>query len=135
MTPHEGFWRRLGQGTRWSWIGSKFQAALPADLDDVVMTLESRDRLHAKQGRSTARVVFHGPDGPLPVYLKRHYTLPWTSRLLALLHPRGGYTPGAAEFAHLHARGPWGFRCRRSSRPASASGLGDACKVISWSPN
>src|SRR5262249_14130972 len=53
-------------------------------------------------GRSTARVVFHGPDGPLAVYLKRHDRLPWRSGVAALVHPRGAHSPGAAEFAHLH---------------------------------
>src|SRR5260370_26538760 len=66
------------------------------------MTWESRDRHHAKQGRSTARVVFHGPSGPVPVYLKRHYRLPWPARLAALIAPGGRHTPGGAEFAHLH---------------------------------
>ena len=98
---HGRFWDRLWNGTRWAWVGPKYRAALPVDLDATVMEWESRDRWHAKQGRSTARVVFHGPDGPLPVYLKRHYRLPWASRVLALVNPRGRHTPGAAELAHL----------------------------------
>jgi heptose I phosphotransferase len=103
---HGGFWERLVRGSRWSWLDERYRRALPGDLDDTVMSLESRDRLHAKQGRSTARVVFHGPDGPVPVYLKRHFRLPWPARLAALIDPRGRHTPGAAEFAHLErARG------------------------------
>ena len=98
---HGGFWERLLRGSRWAWVGASYKTALPADLDATVMSLESRDRLHAKQGRSTARVVFHGPEGPVPVYLKRHYRLSWTARLLALIDPSGGHTPGSAEFAHL----------------------------------
>jgi heptose I phosphotransferase len=74
---------------------------LPTDLETTVMDLSSTDRFHAKQGRSTARVVFHGPDGPLPVYLKRHYRLSWWSRLAALVDPAGRHSPGGAEFAHL----------------------------------
>jgi heptose I phosphotransferase len=91
---------------------------LPPDLDTSIMTLDSRDRLHSKQGRSTARVVFHpaaaGPDGateassagalaasPLAVYLKRHFRLPWLARLAALVDPAGRHSPGAAEWAHL----------------------------------
>jgi heptose I phosphotransferase len=95
------FWRRLRHGSRWTWIDERFRAALPADLDARVMSLESRDRYHAKQGRSTARVVFHAPAGPLPVYLKRHFRLPWRNRLAALFDPAGGHTPGAAEWRHL----------------------------------
>ena len=95
------FWKRLLRGTRWSWRHSAYSEALPRDLDDTVMAIESRDRFHAKQGRSTARVVFHGPGGPVPVYLKRHFRLPWTARVAALIHPGGHHTPGSAEFAHL----------------------------------
>jgi heptose I phosphotransferase len=102
-TPrHAGFWERLVRGSRWTWLDERYRAALPADLDETVMTLESRDRLHAKQGRSTARVVFHGPGGPVPVYLKRHFLFGWPARLAALVDPGGRHTPGAAEFAHLN---------------------------------
>jgi heptose I phosphotransferase len=74
---------------------------LPADLGALVMALESRDRFHAKQGRSTARVVFHEAAAPLSVYLKRHYRLPWRARLAALVDPAGAHSPGAAECFHL----------------------------------
>ncbi len=111
-------WDRLLRGVRWSWVDPRYQGALPRDLDGSVMTLESRDRLHAKQGRSTCRVVFHpafagsdqasGPTRssspakrPLTVYLKRHFRLPWPARLAALLDPAGRHSPGAAEWAHL----------------------------------
>jgi heptose I phosphotransferase len=95
------FWDRLVRGTSWAWLSERHREALPADLPETVMGLDARDRLHAKQGRSTARVVFHSPSGPLPVYLKRHYRLPWRARLAALLLPGGRHTPGAAEWAHL----------------------------------
>lgn len=104
MTPsprHRGFFHRLLRGSRWTWLDERFRDALPADLDESVMTLESRDRLHAKQGRSTARVVFHGPGGPVPVYLKRHFRLPWPARLAALVDPHGAHTPASAEFVQL----------------------------------
>jgi heptose I phosphotransferase len=86
------------------------------------MTLQSPDRLHAKQGRSTARVAIRsegvgepgrasvGAEGPacrtqaprlLTVYLKRHYRLPWATRWAALFHPAGRYSPAAAEWTHL----------------------------------
>jgi heptose I phosphotransferase len=108
-------WDRLVRGVRWSWVDERYRAALPADLDAAVMTLDSRDRFHAKQGRSTARVVFHQapgtvsapvplssrPAAPLAVYLKRHFWLPWPQRLAALLNPAGRHSPGAAEWAHL----------------------------------
>ena len=98
---HASFWDRLVRGTRWTWLAEPYRAALPADLEATVMGLESRDRLHAKQGRSTARVHFHTGEGPLAVYLKRHYRLPWRSRLAALVHPGGRHSPAKAEWANL----------------------------------
>jgi heptose I phosphotransferase len=93
--------RRLVRGSHWTWIDERFRACLPADLEQRVMTLESRDRYHAKQGRSTARVIFHAGSEPLSVYLKRHFRLPWRSRLAALIDPAGAHSPGAAEWLHL----------------------------------
>jgi heptose I phosphotransferase len=85
----------------WTWINEHYRACLPEDFDVTVMTLESRDRFHAKQGRSTARVVLANSDRPQVVYLKRHFRLPWPARLAALLDPVGHHSPAAAEWAHL----------------------------------
>jgi heptose I phosphotransferase len=95
------FWQRLVRGTGWTWLAERHRDALPPDLSETVMTLDTRDRLHEKQGRSTARVIFHAPSGPLSVYLKRHYRLPWGARLGALIDPSGRHTPASAEWAHL----------------------------------
>ena len=95
---HGNLLTRLVRGSRWSWRAERHSSALPADLDATVMTLEASDRLHAKQGRSTARVRF---DAGLSVYLKRHYRLPLADRLLALVNPAGRHSPAAAEWAHL----------------------------------
>ncbi len=92
---------RLTRGTRWSWRAERHLEALPSDLDATVMAIESDDRLHAKQGRSTARVRFDSGSKPLSVYLKRHYRLPWINRILALLDPQGRHSPASAEWAHL----------------------------------
>jgi len=104
----------------WTWINDRYRARIPDDLAATVMTLESGDRFHAKQGRSTARFVFHtgerfgaakasrsdATSAPLAVYLKRHYRLPWSARLAAMLHPAGNHSDAAAEWAHLErARG------------------------------
>lgn len=94
---------RLTKGTRWVWLSEDYRAALPPDLPATVMEIHSDDRHHAKQGRSTARVRFDSPWGPLSVYLKRHTSLPLASRLAALVHPAGRHTPAAAEFSHLEA--------------------------------
>lgn len=98
---HGSLLGRLIRGTRWVWISDEYRAALPADLAESVMQIRSSDRFHAKQGRSTARVRFDSPWGPLSVYLKRHEHLPWPSRLAALLDPSGRHTPAGAEWAHL----------------------------------
>jgi heptose I phosphotransferase len=85
----------------WTWINENYRAHLPGNLAATVMGLESRDRFHSKQGRSTARVVLHEADHPLPVYLKRHFHLPWPARFAALLDPAGRHSPAAAEWVHL----------------------------------
>jgi heptose I phosphotransferase len=98
---HGPFFERLLRGTRWTWRSDRYREALPSDLDATVMAIETADRFHAKQGRSTARYVFQTRSGPLPVYLKRHYVLPWRSRLGALVNPGGRHSPAAAEWGHL----------------------------------
>ena len=118
-----GFWGRLLRGSRWTWLDDRYRAALPADLDETVMALESRDRLHAKQGRSTARVVFHGPSGPVSVYLKRHFRLPWPARLAALVEPPRPSHAGRRRVRapepgpRARAGRPRGGRGRRTDRP------------------
>jgi heptose I phosphotransferase len=92
---------RWVHGVNWTWINENYRAQLPANLAATVMGLETRDRFHSKQGRSTARVVLHEADRPLPVYLKRHFHLPLPARVAALLHPAGRHSPAAAEWAHL----------------------------------
>ncbi|WP_422926541.1 lipopolysaccharide kinase InaA family protein [Singulisphaera sp. PoT] len=98
---HGSFWARLLKGTSWIWMADRHREALPEGLREQVMSIESRDRYHAKQGRSTARVVFHSGEGDLTVYLKRHFELPWKARLAAIVHPKGRHTPASAEWAHL----------------------------------
>ena len=98
---HGTLMTRLLRGTSWSWRAERHVSALPSDLDSTVMSLESSDRHHAKQGRSTARVRFDSGDGSITVFLKRHYRLPWKSRVAALLYPGGRHSPASAEWAHL----------------------------------
>ena len=104
---------RLTRGSRWSWRAEHHASSLPGDLDTAVMTLEGGDRHHRKQGRSTARLRFDGPEPGAPglsVYLKRHYRLPLWDRLRAWVHPSGRYSPGAAEWAHLERARQLGIR-------------------------
>ncbi len=99
---HRSLWERWARGARWIWVNERYRGHLPQDFAVHVMTLDSPDRLHAKQGRSIARVTFEAQaPRSLAVYLKRHYRLPWARRWAALLHPAGRYSPAAAEWTHL----------------------------------
>ncbi|MGP0066365.1 MAG: lipopolysaccharide kinase InaA family protein [Isosphaeraceae bacterium] len=102
------FWERWVRGVSWTWVNERYRGRLPKDFDATIMTLQSGDRLHTKQGRSTARVVWHSgavaqnfPAPPVSVYLKRHYRLPWVSRLAATFIPSRTHSPAAAEWSHL----------------------------------
>lgn len=98
-------WQRWTRGVSWTWVNDRYRDALPDGFDRGVMGLETPDRLHVKQGRSTARVIFHPGEGVpgrrVSVYLKRHYRLPWSAGLAATIHPSGGYSPAAEEWTHL----------------------------------
>jgi heptose I phosphotransferase len=59
------------------------------------------DNFHAKQGRSTGRLVLEGGGARVAVYLKRHHRLPWWRGLLAVLWPGGGWSPALQEWRHL----------------------------------
>lgn len=99
------FWTRLSRGVRWAWTAERHRSTLPTDLAESAMAIDSADRYHAKQGRTTARVRFDGPIGseqpPISVYLKRHDGLPWSARLAALVAPGRGRTPASTEWRHL----------------------------------
>ena len=101
MPPPGPIFEAHAGAIRWSWRSDRHRAMLPDDLDARAMTIRSDDRLHAKQGRSTCRVRFDSPEGPLVVYLKRHHRLPWPDRLLAMLRPHRGATPAWKEWRHL----------------------------------
>jgi heptose I phosphotransferase len=103
---------RWFRGVSWTWVNERYRDRLPEAFDVNAMAGYSMDRLHSKQGRVTARLVFHAardrrPGGPgvgmrpLAVYLKKHSRLPWSARICALVDPAGGYSPAAAEWAHL----------------------------------
>ncbi len=94
-------WQRWTHGVSWTWVNERYRDRLPADFDAGLMALESPDRLHVKQGRSTARVVFHPAGRSLAVFLKRHYRLPWGVGMAATIHPAGRHSPAAEEWAHL----------------------------------
>jgi heptose I phosphotransferase len=65
------------------------------------MSTKVTDRFHAKQGRSTGRLILNDAGRRLSVYLKRHHRMEWWRGLLALIWPSRGWSPAAQEFNHL----------------------------------
>src|SRR5687768_4617261 len=69
----DGFWSRLLRGTRRVQARPDWEQLLGHDWADRVMTIPVTDRYHAKQGRSTGRLIVQQAEGRLAVYLKRHH--------------------------------------------------------------
>jgi heptose I phosphotransferase len=95
------FWQRLVRGVRRLRHRPDWDEALGPDWPERVMAVAVTDRFHAKQGRSTGRLILRQPHLTLPVYLKRHYRLPWWRRLLATVWPGRGWSPALEEARHL----------------------------------
>lgn len=100
-TQRDSFWRRLCQGVRRFTHRNDWTGFVGTDWDEEVMTLPVTDRFHAKQGRSTGRLILTQNDDRLVVYLKRHYRLPWWKGILATLWPGQGWSPALQEQKHL----------------------------------
>lgn len=95
---------RLTHGCRWVWLNPAYEQFTHEWSADDCMALESRDRFHAKQGRSTARVRLDAQSGNhVHAYVKKFHQLSWQERLLAILTPAGRSTPGPVEWHHLEA--------------------------------
>jgi len=76
------------------------------DWAERIMEVAVTDRFHAKQGRSTGRLIVEVGKKRLGVYLKRHYRLPWRYGLLATLWPASDWSPAFQEWSHIEwARG------------------------------
>jgi heptose I phosphotransferase len=87
--------RRIYQRPDWAAFAGE-------DWAERIMQLGVTDDFHAKQGRSTGRLVLEAPDGRrLAVYLKRHYRLPFWQGWLATLWPGGAWSPAMKEYRHL----------------------------------
>ena len=94
-------WQRWLRGTRYLWHRPDWSAFLGPNWLERIMAAEVTDRFHAKQGRSTGRLVLESSEHRLAVYLKRHYRLPWWRGLLAALWPGPGWSPAWQEYRHL----------------------------------
>jgi len=84
-----------------------WNSAVGAGFVDTIMDWDVSDDFHAKQGRSTGRLVLNQDD--LVVYLKRHWQLSWWNRLLACLFPAGKWTPAMLEWQNLQLAQREGF--------------------------
>jgi heptose I phosphotransferase len=97
----EGLWQRLVRGTRRLRERADWAAFAGSDWADRIMTVAVTDRFHAKQGRSTGRLILDQGSRRLAVYLKRHYRLPRWHGLLALLWPGADWSPAYQEWTHI----------------------------------
>ncbi len=94
-------WRRLSRGWRRIAARNDWQEFFGDDWRERVMEVPVTDQFHAKQGRSTGRLVLERDGRRLAVYLKRHYRLSWWLGWLAALWPGKGWSPALQECRHL----------------------------------
>jgi Lipopolysaccharide kinase (Kdo/WaaP) family len=94
-------WQRLVRGTQRLYARADWEAFAGPDWPECIMDLPATDDFHAKQGRSTGRLVLERDGQRLTVYLKRHYRLPRWRGLLAALWPAGDWSPALIERARL----------------------------------
>lgn len=94
-------WQRLRHGARRLCARADWADYAGADWPERIMAAQVTDDFHAKQGRSTGRWVLHAGESTLAVYLKRHYRLSWSERILATLWPGGDWSPALRERRNL----------------------------------
>jgi Lipopolysaccharide kinase (Kdo/WaaP) family len=95
------FWRRWLHGVRRTWQRGDWPTFAGDDWAGTIMQAGVTDDFHAKQGRSTGRLLLEKNGQSLGVYLKRHYRLPWWNGLLASLWPWGNWSPAVQELRNL----------------------------------
>jgi heptose I phosphotransferase len=95
------WWRRLCGVTRRLRERADWGGFAGADWAERILEAKVTDDFHAKQGRSTGRLVLESAGRTLSVYLKRHYRLPRWQGLLATLFPGGDWSPALQELRHL----------------------------------
>lgn len=95
------FWQRLVRGTRRLRQHPSWERFAGPDWPERSLEVGRTNPRHAKQGRTITPWVLHAADSSLAVFLKCHFRLPWWRRLLALLWPRGTWSPALQEWDHL----------------------------------
>ena len=83
------FWQRLLRGTRRLHQRPDWEQFAGGGWTERIMVTAVTDRFHAKQGRSTGRLILEHGAKRLAVYLKRHHRLSWWRGLLATVSGEG----------------------------------------------
>lgn len=107
-------WQRLVRGICRVRHRPDWEQLAGADYPLHIMDVDVTDSFHAKQGRSTGRLVLTRDGRRLSVFLKRHYQLPFWQGLLAALWPGRGWSPAVQEWERLE----W---ARRQGMPVPAT--------------
>jgi hypothetical protein len=107
-------WGRLLKGTSRIHQASDWVRAAGPEWPNHIMALAVTDRFHAKQGRSTGRLILHAHQERISVYLKRHYRLPRLLGWLATIFPNGNWSPAMQEWEHLEWARRQGFLVPRA---------------------
>jgi UDP-glucose:(heptosyl)LPS alpha-1,3-glucosyltransferase len=94
------------------------------------MKVAVTDRFHAKQGRTTGRLVLGNGQDKLVVYLKRHYRLSSWHRILATFWPNRGWSPALCEWHNLRRATALGLPVPRAV--AAAEFIGPWFKLQSF---
>jgi hypothetical protein len=99
------WWQRLLRGLSRCYARPDWTDLNGPDWSEQIMQQAVTDDFHAKQGRSTGRLVLQGSGKQLAVYLKRHYELPWWRGWGAVLWPGAAWSPAMEERRNLE----WAF--------------------------
>ncbi len=98
----------------------EYEAAAGDDWLERILSEAITDKLFQKQGRSIARWT----RPPLVMFVKRHYTLPMWSGVLARLVPSAAWSPGLQEWQHLEWARTQGIPVPRALAAAEWRGPG-----------
>lgn len=125
-----GLWARLVHGHARVTVHADDEYRFANPPGESVMQLESADRFHAKQGRSTARCLVGDLPDQVSVYLKRHYRFPWWVRFAATLWPGRAWTAARREWQNLLQASSAGVRVPRPV--AVGEFIGPFCRLASY---
>ena len=114
----DSLWRRLTRGSRRLWQQPDWSHFAGDGWAERIMAVAVTDRFHAKQGRSTGRLILETDGQRRAFYLKRHYRPARWRGILAALWPDAGWSPALAEWRHLQ----WAHKQGLAVPSAAAAG-------------